>query len=99
MPGVLESGRLGHKYNEGEARIPSALRSENRSIFGVFLLSTIAILLSIDVTYRAVDAWLGSENYTNLFLRFVVYGTVLRAYAAPLCCVLRWASLSSGSPA
>lgn len=61
------------------ARIPSALRGENRSIFGVFLLSTIAILLSIDLTYRAIDAWLGSENYTNLLLRFVVYGTVLLA--------------------
>lgn len=61
------------------ARIPSALRGENRSIFGVFVLSTVAILLSIDVSYRAIDAWLGSENYTNLFLRFVIYGTVLLA--------------------
>ena len=61
------------------ARIPSALRGENRSIFGVFVLSTVAILLSIDVSYRAIDAWLGSENYTNLLLRFVVYGTVLLA--------------------
>ncbi|MDP9983421.1 hypothetical protein J2W14_002842 [Pseudarthrobacter oxydans] len=61
------------------ARIPSALRGENRSIFGVFVLSTVAILLSIDVSYRSIDAWLGSENYTNLILRFVVYGTVLLA--------------------
>ncbi|MET3951166.1 hypothetical protein [Arthrobacter sp. UYEF36] len=61
------------------ARIPSALRGENRSIFGVFLLSTVAILLSIDVSYRTVDAWLGSQNYANLILRFVVYGTVLLA--------------------
>ena len=61
------------------ARIPSALRGENRSIFGVFLLATLAILLSIDVSYRAIDAWLGAENLTNLFLRFVVYGTVLLA--------------------
>ena len=60
-------------------RVPSALRGENRSLFGVFLLSTVAILLSIDVAYRAIDSWLGSENYTNLFLRFVVYGTVLLA--------------------
>ncbi|MDR7084450.1 hypothetical protein J2X01_003760 [Arthrobacter ginsengisoli] len=59
------------------ARIPSALRGENRSLFGVFVLSTVAILLSIDVSYRATDAWLGSENYTNLLLRFVVYGAVL----------------------
>jgi hypothetical protein len=61
------------------ARIPSALRGENRSIFGVFVLSTVAILLSIDVSYRTIDAWLGSENYTNLVLRFVVYSTVLLA--------------------
>ena len=61
------------------ARIPSALRGENRSIFGVFALSTLAILLSIDVSYRAVDAWLGSENFTNLLLRFVVYGALLLA--------------------
>ena len=55
-------------------RVPSALRGENRSLFGIFALSTVAILLSIDVIYRAVDAWLGSENYTNLILRFVIYG-------------------------
>ena len=74
------------------ARIPSALRGENRSIFGVFVLSTLAILLSIDVSYRAIDAWLGSENYTNLFLRFVIYSTVLlagyriaKAFDAPAC--------------
>ena len=61
------------------ARIPSALRGENRSIFGVFVLATFAVLLSIDVSYLTVDAWLGSGNYTNLILRFVVYGTVLLA--------------------
>ena len=60
-------------------RIPSALRCENRSIFGIFAMSTVAILLSIDVSYRSVDASLGSENYTNLILRFVVYGAVLLA--------------------
>ena len=61
------------------ARIPSALRGENRSIFGVFLLATVAVLLSIDVSYQSIDAWLGSANYANLVLRFVVYGTVLLA--------------------
>ena len=61
------------------ARIPGALRGENKSIFGVFALSTLAILLSIDVSYRAIDSWLGSENYTNLILRFVVYGALLLA--------------------
>jgi len=60
-------------------RIPSALRGENRSLFGVFLLLTVAILLGIDASYQTIDSWLGSENYANLFLRFVVYGTVLLA--------------------
>jgi len=61
------------------ARIPSALRGENRSLFGVFLLLTVAILLGIDSSYQTIDSWLGSENYANLILRFVVYGTVLLA--------------------
>jgi hypothetical protein len=61
------------------ARVPSALRGENRSVFGVFVLATLAVLLSIDVSYRAIDGWLGSQNYANLLLRFVVYGTVLLA--------------------
>ena len=72
------------------ARIPGALRGENRSIFGVFVLSTLAMLLSIDRSYQSIDAWLGSANYANLLLRFVVYGTVLlagyriaKAFAAP----------------
>ena len=34
------------------ARIPSALRGENRSLFVVFLLLTVAILLSIEASYR-----------------------------------------------
>ena len=61
------------------ARIPSALRGENRSIFGVFVLTTVAILLSIDASYQIIDSWLGGENYTNLALRFLVYGALLLA--------------------
>jgi hypothetical protein len=61
------------------ARIPSALRGKNRSIFGIFALSTFAVLLSIEEPYMAVDAWLGSNNYANLILRFLAYGTVLMA--------------------
>ena len=61
------------------ARIPSAIRGENRSIFGVFVLTTIAILLSIDASYQVIDSWLGGENYTNLMLRFFVYGALLLA--------------------
>lgn len=61
------------------ARIPSALRGENRSIFGIFALSTFAIMLSISTIYLVVDAWLGAENYANLILRFLIYGVVLLA--------------------
>ena len=58
-------------------RIPSALRGENRSLFGIFTLSTFAIMLSINVIYLPVDTWLGSENYANLILRFLIYAVVL----------------------
>ncbi|MGX9902169.1 hypothetical protein ACW0JT_24315 [Arthrobacter sp. SA17] len=61
------------------ARIPSALRGLNRSLFGIFVLATVAILLSIREPYLAVDSWLGSENYTNLILRFIIYVTVFLA--------------------
>jgi hypothetical protein len=61
------------------ARIPSALRGQNRSVFGIFVLATFAILLSIDLPYKVVDSWLGGENYANLILRFIIYGTVLLA--------------------
>ncbi len=61
------------------ARIPSALRGQNPSIFGVFALTTFAVLLSIEGPYLAVDAWLGSNNYANLILRFLIYGALLMA--------------------
>lgn len=61
------------------ARIPSALRGRNRSLFAIFVLATVAILLSIREPYLAVDSWLGSENYTNLILRFIIYATVFLA--------------------
>ena len=79
MISILQWTTLGVCALVAIARIPSALRGENRSVFGVFLLSTVAILLSIDAGYMTIDAWLGSANYTNLILRFVVYGTVLLA--------------------
>lgn len=60
-------------------RTPAALRGENRSLFGIFVLATIAMLLSIESSYVVVDTWLGSANYANLLLRFVIYGTVLLA--------------------
>jgi hypothetical protein len=61
------------------ARVPSALRGRNRSLFAIFVLATLAILLSIREPYLAIDSLLGSENYTNLVLRFVIFATVFLA--------------------
>lgn len=58
------------------ARIPSAVRGENRSLFFVYASMTAAILLSIDAPYLAVDSILGGVNVANLLLRFITFGTV-----------------------
>ncbi|MFF1253628.1 hypothetical protein ACFVYC_14165 [Pseudarthrobacter sp. NPDC058329] len=58
------------------ARIPSALRGENRSLFYIFALMTAAILLSIEAPYTAVDTALGGVNLANLLLRFVIFATI-----------------------
>src|SRR6478672_6518697 len=60
-------------------RMPAALRGENRSLFGIFLLVTVGMVLSIQWSYTLIDGFLGSHNYANLALRYVVYGTVLLA--------------------
>lgn len=60
-------------------RMPAALRGENRSLFGIFLLVTVGMLLSIQWSYTLIDGFLGSNNYANLLLRYVVYATVLLA--------------------
>ncbi|QOT18051.1 MULTISPECIES: hypothetical protein [Paenarthrobacter] len=59
------------------ARIPSALRGENRVLFYLFALITMDIFLSIEAPYLAIDAVLGGMNVTNLILRFLLYGTFL----------------------
>lgn len=58
------------------ARVPSALRGENRSLFFVYLFLTVAILLSIEPPYVAIDQALGGLNLANLLLRFVIFGTI-----------------------
>ncbi|KIS28528.1 hypothetical protein TV39_03700 [Arthrobacter sp. SPG23] len=72
------------------ARIPSAVRGENRSLFYIFVLATLAILLSIDGPYVAIDRLLGGTNVTNLILRFVIFAVILlvgyriaRGFGAP----------------
>jgi hypothetical protein len=79
MIAVLQWTTLAVCASVAIARVPGALRGQNRSVFGIFVLATFAILLSIDLPYTAVDSWLGGENYANLILRFVIYGTVLLA--------------------
>lgn len=58
------------------ARIPSALRGENRSLFYIFALMTAAIFLSIEAPYLAVDAALGGINLANLLLRFIIFAAI-----------------------
>ena len=58
------------------ARVPSAIRGENRSMFFIFALMTLAILLSIDDPYVAVDKALGGMNVANLVLRFVIFAAI-----------------------
>jgi hypothetical protein len=77
------------------ARIPSAVRGENRSLFYIFVLATLAILLSIDGPYVAIDSVLGGTNVTNLILRFVIFAVIffiglrfVKAFGAQEC--RRW---------
>jgi hypothetical protein len=58
------------------ARVPSAVRGENRSLFYIFALMTAAILLSIKGPYLAVDAALGGINLANLLLRFIIFAAI-----------------------
>ncbi|MFP5310943.1 MAG: hypothetical protein ACLGH7_00790 [Actinomycetes bacterium] len=58
------------------ARIPSTLRGENRSLFGIFALMTLAILLSIQEPYLLIDQALGGINLANLLLRFIIFGAI-----------------------
>jgi hypothetical protein len=59
------------------ARIPSAVRGENRTLFWIFALMTLAILLSIEAPYVAIDRALGGFNLANLILRFVIFAAIL----------------------
>ena len=58
------------------ARIPSALRGENRSLFFIYAFMTVAILLSMDAPYLAIDRFLGGTNLANLLLRFIIFGAI-----------------------
>lgn len=58
------------------ARIPNAVRGKNRTVFYIFTLMTVAILLSIEAPYLAIDAALGGINLANLLLRFVIFAAI-----------------------
>ncbi|WP_255770396.1 hypothetical protein [Pseudarthrobacter sulfonivorans] len=58
------------------ARVPSALRGNNRTLFYIFALITLAILLSIQAPYVAIDQALGGINVANLILRLVIFGVI-----------------------
>ncbi|PNI07096.1 hypothetical protein CXX84_17965 [Arthrobacter sp. AFG7.2] len=58
------------------ARVPSAIRGENRSLFYIFGLMTVAILLSIEAPYAAIDQALGGINLANLLLRFIIFAAI-----------------------
>ncbi|MER5766023.1 hypothetical protein [Streptomyces sp. NPDC002082] len=58
------------------ARVPSVLRGENRSLFAIFAFMTLAILLSIDAPYGAVDQVLGGVNIANVLLRFIIFAGI-----------------------
>ncbi|MET3164665.1 UNVERIFIED_ORG: hypothetical protein ABIB19_003095 [Arthrobacter sp. UYEF10] len=58
------------------ARVPSALRGKNRTVFYIFALMTLATLLSIRAPYFAIDQALGGVNAANLLLRFVIFAAI-----------------------
>jgi hypothetical protein len=57
-------------------RVPSALRGNNRTLFYIFALMTLAILLSIQAPYVAIDQALGGVNVANLILRLVIFAAI-----------------------
>ncbi|MCO4239080.1 hypothetical protein NG702_16960 [Pseudarthrobacter sp. MDT3-28] len=58
------------------ARVPSAVRGKNRTLFYIFALMTLATLLSIRAPYLAIDQALGGVNLANLLLRFVIFAAI-----------------------
>lgn len=58
------------------ARVPSAVRGRNRTLFYIFALLTLATLLSIEAPYLAIDQALGGVNATNLLLRYVIFAAI-----------------------
>lgn len=58
------------------SRVPNLVRRRNSPIFYALALLTLAILLSINGPYLAIDAVLGGTNLANLLLRFIIFGAI-----------------------
>ncbi|MGN7253081.1 hypothetical protein [Arthrobacter sp. SAFR-014] len=58
------------------SRVPNLARRKNRSMFFIFALMTLAVLLSIKGPYLAIDGLLGGTNIANLLLRFIIFGAI-----------------------
>ncbi|MBT2547580.1 hypothetical protein [Arthrobacter sp. ISL-65] len=58
------------------ARIPSALRGLNPTVFFIFLLATAAAVLSIEQFYMAIDGAIGGINIAHVLLRLIVFATI-----------------------
>ena len=58
------------------ARLPSAVRGVNPTLFFIFLLATAAGILSIEQFYVAIDGALGGINIAHVVLRLIVFATI-----------------------
>ncbi|MBD1543803.1 hypothetical protein G9E11_16480 [Arthrobacter sp. IA7] len=58
------------------ARLPSAVRGVNPTLFLIFLLATAAGILSIEQFYMAIDGALGGINIAHVLLRLIVFATI-----------------------
>lgn len=76
MIAILQWSTLAVCVVVAAARVPSAIRGENRSLFYIFALMALAILLSIEAPYLAVDQAMGGVNAANLLLRFVIFAAI-----------------------
>lgn len=73
---ILQWSTLAVCATVAAVRVPSALRGQNRSLFYIFALISLAILLSIEAPYVAVDQAMGGTNLANLALRFIIFGAI-----------------------
>ncbi|MUK01181.1 hypothetical protein GM708_04080 [Vibrio cholerae] len=54
-------------------RLPGVRKGHGRTVFAALVLLTVAVGLSIDPMYHAVDRLLGGVNLANLLLRLTLY--------------------------